>query len=186
MTLDDQFIFAQLLGVGLLALFFWTMLRGLFPKRRKFIPPKQGKWAIIDGSNVMHWDGGKPKIATVRRVVDHLIAHDFTPSVMFDANAGYLLVGKYQHDGALSKALGLPESHVMVVPKGTPADPAILTAARDYNARIVTNDRFRDWTREFPEVRKPGHLIKGGFRSGTLFLQLQKTGKPRKKRQAHG
>ena len=46
-----------------------------------------------------------------------------------------------------SKLLKMPESHIMVVPKETPADPYILQAARDYGARIVSNDRFRDLNR---------------------------------------
>jgi len=60
----------------------------------------------------------------------------------------------------------------MVVPKGAPADPAILSAAQDTGARVVSNDRFRDWSDDFPEVRAPGFLIRGGYRSGELWLDL--------------
>jgi hypothetical protein len=91
---------------------------------------------------------------------------------MFDANAGYKLAGQYLHDGALGRQLGLPKDRVMVVPRGTPADPMILTAARDLNARIVTNDRYRDWIETYPEINNPGHLIRGGFRNGQLWLDL--------------
>ena len=34
----------------------------------------------------------------------------------------------------------------------------------------VTNDRFRDWADVHPEVREPGHLIRGGYRDGVLWL----------------
>lgn len=132
----------------------------------------------------MHWKDGTPQIATVRRVVSYLSEQGFTVGVVFDANAGYLLSGKYQHDDTLSRALDLPESHVMVVPKGTPADPAILNIARDMKARVVTNDRFRDWAGDFPEVRKSGHLIPGSFRAGQLTLRLSNTNKSRNKRAA--
>lgn len=133
---------------------------------------------VVDGSNVMHWKDGTPDLASVRLVVDALTREGFAPGVIFDANAGYLLTGKYQHDRVLSQALGLPEERVMVVPKGTPADPAILTAARDMNARVVTNDRFRDWAGDFPEIRTAGHLIRGSVKNGHAELHLT----PRKRR----
>lgn len=127
---------------------------------------------LIDGSNVMHWQDNTPQIAPLRAVVDALTAQGYTPGVVFDANAGYLLAGRYQHDHALGRMLGLPEKQVMVVPKGTPADPLLLQAARDMDARIVTNDRYRDWAEAHPEVRTPGFLIRGGFRDGQLWLDL--------------
>jgi hypothetical protein len=60
----------------------------------------------------------------------------------------------------------------MVVPKGTPADPTILAAARDLGAPVLTNDRYRDWAEAHPEIRTPGHLIRGGYRDGGLHLDL--------------
>lgn len=130
------------------------------------------KYIIIDGSNVMHWKEGAPQIDTVRDVVQHLKSHGFSPGVVFDANAGHILTGKYQHHGAMGKLLGLSEDRIMVVHKGTPADVTILAAAKDLGARIVTNDRYRDWADTHPEIGEPGHLIKGGYREGQLWLDL--------------
>jgi len=130
------------------------------------------KWVILDGSNVMHWKEGTPRIETVREVVSHLSSLGLSSGVVFDANAGYLTTGNYLHDSVFGKALGLSEERVMVVPKGAPADPAILKAARDLKAHIVTNDRFRDWADDYPEVNDPGLLIRGGYRSGRLWLSL--------------
>jgi hypothetical protein len=79
-------------------------------------------------------------------------------------------MGRYRHHGDFARLLGLPETHVMVVPKGTPADPMILQAARDLGARIVTNDRFRDWVDDFPEIATPGHLISGGYRADGVYF----------------
>ena len=142
-------------------------------------------WVVLDGSNVMHWKGGKPKLETVKEVVDHLSELGFTCGVMFDANAGYLVSGVYVHDAGFGRALGVPEDRVMVVPKGTPADPAILTAARDFGARIISNDRFRDWSGDFPEINEPGLLIRGGYRSGRLWLNVdaepRDSGQPRER-----
>lgn len=134
------------------------------------------KWVVVDGSNVMYWKGDTPQIDTVREVLARLSANGFTPGIMFDANAGYLLTGRYEHDGAFEKLLGLPRDHVMVVHKGTPADISILAAARDLGARIVTNDRFREWAETHPEVHNPGYLIRGEYRAGKLWLDLSKGG----------
>jgi len=135
-------------------------------------PGKSKRWIVVDGSNVMHWKDGTADLGTLRAVLAHLRELGFSPGVMFDANAGYKLAGQYLHDGALGRQLGLPKDRVMVVPRGTPADPMILTAARDLNARIVTNDRYRDWIETYPEINNPGHLIRGGFRNGQLWLDL--------------
>jgi hypothetical protein len=141
------------------------------PKPRS---PKRGKakWVIIDGSNVMFWKDDNPNIEPVKEVLALLKQRGFTAGVMFDANAGYLLSDSYQHDHVFSRELGLPEDRIMVVPKGTPADPYILAAAIDYDANIVTNDRFRDWADEYPEVKDKGFLITGWYRDGKLMTSL--------------
>lgn len=130
------------------------------------------KYVVIDGSNVMHWKDGTPQIEALHEVVAHLMAHGFTPGVVFDANVGHLVAGKYQHDGAMGKLLGLQQDNVIVVNKGSPSDPVILATARDLGARIVTNDRYRDWVEAHPEIKEPGHLIRGGYRDGQLWLDL--------------
>ena len=92
-------------------------------------------------------------------------------SRVFDANVGYKTIGRYLHNGELAKQLGLPEDRVLVVPKGTQADPYLLITARDLGARVVTNDRFRDWVEAHPEVCEPGLLIRGGYHEGKLWLE---------------
>ncbi|MGH1367032.1 MAG: NYN domain-containing protein [Maritimibacter sp.] len=145
----------------------------LTPKKTSSAAPVPKKpIALIDGSNIMYWNDNTPKIATVRKAVQALRKAGFEPGVMFDANAGYLLSGHYQHDGEMAKALDLSPKNVMVVPKGTPADPYLLTAARDLGARIVTNDKFRDWADQYPEVKKRGHLIKGRWTGAGIELDL--------------
>jgi hypothetical protein len=130
------------------------------------------KWVIVDGSNVMYWKGNAPQIETVRQVLEHLADLGFSPGVAFDANAGYLLAGRYLDHAAFSKMLGMAEDRVMVVDKGTPADATILATARDLGARVVSNDRFRDWLDQHPEAGRPGALIRGGFVDGALWLAL--------------
>lgn len=142
--------------------------------RRRDGPPTGPKLPkrhiLVDGSNVMHWRNEAAQIATVRAVVDALTARGFHPGVIFDANVGYKIGNRYMDDAELALMLGLPSDQVLVVPKGTQADPYLLQTARDLGARVVTNDRYRDWSEAHPEVRTPGYLIRGGFRDGSLWL----------------
>lgn len=161
----------------------WLLVRPARARRpRIYIPegplrPKTapGPCIVVDGSNVMHWAGDPPSIAPLREVVRRLAAEGCTPGVVFDANAGYLLEGRYRHDGDMARLLGLPKDRVMVVNKGTQADATILEAARDMQARVVTNDRFRDWADRYPEVTRPGFLVRGGYRDEGLWLDLRET-----------
>lgn len=140
------------------------------------LEPRQN-WIIVDGSNVLYWKDKTPQIDTVRAVVEHLTARGFVPGVVFDANAGYLVGGRYEHDGALGRRLGLPEDQVMVVEKGTQADPMILNAARHLGARVVTNDRYRDWADAHPEVGEPGFLVRGRVGADGPWLDLDQPAK---------
>lgn len=171
---DDAYgMAAAALLIG--AVWFITVLL-LSLVKAAFAPKAASKPVVlVDGSNVMHWKDNTPKIETLREVVYALSDHGFKVGVMFDANAGYKLFDRYHHDSQFAGLLGMKTDHVMVVPKGTPADPYLLNAARDMGARIVTDDRFRDWAETYPEVQEPGHLIRGGYRNGKLWLDLQQS-----------
>jgi len=158
--------------------FFWAIVVWL--AKRKPRPPLS--YVFIDGSNVMYWDGQSPKIETVRDAVRLLVEKGYTPGVMFDANAGYHVSDGYRHDHEFAQMLGLPRDQVIVVGKGVQADPHLLQAARDLKAMIVTNDRFRDWAKDFPEVRTRGHLIHGGYHKGRLWLDFDGS-RPRAQKQ---
>ncbi len=129
-------------------------------------------WIVIDGSNVLHWEDERPALATVGYVVDALKGEGFVPVVWFDANVGYLVGNRYMGPAPLARALGLPARQVFVAPKGTPADPLLLMHAARNGARVVTNDRYRDWAAAHPKVREPGFLVSGSMRDGTLRLML--------------
>lgn len=128
-------------------------------------------WILVDGSNVMHWQDNAPSLHPVRKVVEKLTELGYMPGIVFDANAGWKLQGRYLHDGELARLLGVEDRQVLVVPKGTQADPYLLETAREFEAKIVTNDRYRDWAEQHPDVLKPDFLIKGGMRNGTVWLQ---------------
>jgi hypothetical protein len=106
-------------------------------------------------------------------VVDAVRAEGFRPVVWFDANAGYLTAGRYLGPQLLSGQIGVPARQVFVAEKGVPADPMILHEATSLGARVVTNDRYRDWAERFPKVQEPGFLVRGRIRDGAVSLRLQ-------------
>lgn len=167
----------------------WRRLQALGPTRWPAPAPAEKRlrapwsaakpnWIVIDGSNVMHWQDGIPRIEALQEVLAELIRLGLSPGVIFDANAGHKLLGKYKHDFAFAKMLGLPHDRVLVVPKGEPADSTILAVARDLGARVVSNDRYRDWAETYPEVAMPGHVIRGGYRDGQLWLDMSPPHRP--------
>ena len=125
---------------------------------------------LVDGSNVMRWREGTPDLATLGGVLRLLDAEGLAPVVVFDANAGYLVGDGWMGPAALAERLGLDRDRVIVADKGTPADPILLEIARETGAVIVTKDRFRDWVEDWPLVREPGRLRRGGWRHGVLTL----------------
>jgi hypothetical protein len=160
-------------AVGLLLLFLAALF--LFPRLRSRPRPAprlvEDDWVLIDGSNVMHWQDNTPSLQTVRKVVDQVRDLGYVPGVVFDANAGWKLAGRYLHDQDFARVLGIDTRQVLVVAKGTPADPFLLQTAREFRARIVTNDRFRDWSEAHPEVQTPGFLIRGAVVEGAIRLK---------------
>lgn len=131
-------------------------------------------WVVVDGSNVLHWRDNRPDPAPLRAVLATLRRKGWRPVVIFDANAGFKIAGRHMGDVALARLIDLPPRQVALVPSGQPADPTILRTARDLKAPIVTNDRYRDWMSEFPEVRRPGTLIPGRYADGVVTLDLRR------------
>lgn len=159
------------LVIGLAVVLGLILLGLTYRARRKPVVEAERQVVLVDGSNVMHWQDNAPNLEPVQMVVRTLIDEGLKPGVVFDANAGYKLVGRFLGEREFARLLSVPRDQILVVPKGTQADPFLLLSARDFGARIVTNDRFRDWAEDHPEVRKPGQLIRGGVRDGRLWLQ---------------
>ena len=89
-------------------LLLWLTIRSLGRK------PGQNKLGrrqqvIIDGSNVMYWKDGEPRLDSVSEVLLKLSKMGFDPGVIFDANVGYLLTGKHKNDEGMSKRLAKSE-----------------------------------------------------------------------------
>lgn len=115
---------------------------------------------VLDGSNILYWDEGEPSLATVRAVARRLRKQGWEPIFWFDANVGYKVGDRYLGPAALARQLSCRAEQVRVSPKGQPADPLLLQEAIERNARVLSNDRFRDWAQTFPQLRKGDLLMR--------------------------
>lgn len=149
-----------------MAIVLWYVARWLERRPRSF-----GKVVVVDGSNIMHWHGGEAEVQTIKAVMAHLESQGYQAGLIFDANVGYKLFGKFQGNRAMARKLGVSADQVVVVDKGQPADQLILNVARNLDAKIVSNDRFRDWIDDYPEVLEPGRLIRGSMTNGVVFME---------------
>jgi hypothetical protein len=104
--------------------------------------------ALIDGSNVAHsTEGEKPRLRNIELVTEKLLEEGYQPIVVADA----ALRHQIDEDGRYEALID--EGKVRQAPAGTDADYFILSFARELDAAIVSNDRFRDRQDAFPDAR---------------------------------
>ena len=112
-------------------------------------PRSSFRRAIIDASNVAHFgEGGAARVRHIRLMCDKLAEEGYEPIVVADAAL------RHQVDDAEAYERLVEAGAVHQAPAGTDADYFILTFARELEAVIVSNDRFRDRLKSFPEVRR--------------------------------
>lgn len=104
---------------------------------------------LVDGSNVAHsTEGEKPLVANLLAVRGKLAEEGLEPIIVADAAL------RHQIDDARRYEELIESGAVRQAPAGTDADYFILAFARELNATIVSNDRFRDRLSQFPEARE--------------------------------
>jgi hypothetical protein len=104
--------------------------------------------AIVDGSNVAHsTEGEPPHVANLFIVRDKLLEEGLTPIIVADAAL------RHQIDDSAKYEKMIDDGLVKQAPAGTDADYFILAFARELKASIVSNDRFRDRIKQFPEAK---------------------------------
>lgn len=122
---------------------------------------------LVDGSNLMFW-GGEPSQRVLCEAIRELEALGHDPYVLFDASVGYKLFGGYRHHQAMAEAVSLPQSRVMVMDKGVPADHVLLQLADEHHLPVVSNDRFRDWARTYSWVGEGDRFLRGRWRDESV------------------
>jgi hypothetical protein len=109
---------------------------------------EETRTVIVDGSNVAHSsEGERPLLENILAVRDKLVEEGYEPVILADA----ALRHQIDEESAFEKMVESGE--IKQAPAGTDADYFILSFARELEATIVSNDRFKDRVEAFPEVR---------------------------------
>ena len=103
---------------------------------------------LVDGSNVAHCiEGEPPHVANLIAIRDKLREEGLEPIIVADAAL------RHQIDDPERYEKMIDDGMVRQAPAGTDADYFILSFARELNGCVVSNDRFRDRIKQFPEIR---------------------------------
>src|SRR3954471_1253560 len=96
---------------------------------------------IIDGANVAHEEGsagGKPKLSNLLKVRSELEERGFEAIILVDASLKYDIDDQSQLENLIHS------QQVRQVPAGTDADYFIIQLSEQFNARVLSNDRYKD------------------------------------------
>lgn len=104
--------------------------------------------AIVDASNVAHAGERGARLATLLAVRDELREEGFEPILVADAAL------RHQIDDKAGYEQLVDSGELRQAPAGTDADYFILKFARELDAMVVSNDRFRDGGRLADEAKR--------------------------------
>ena len=111
--------------------------------------PAQSRIALVDASNVAHsTEGDAVRLHNIRLVCDKLIEEGYEPIIVADAALRHQIDDRRAYEEMVDDGL------IKQAPAGTDADYFILSFARELDAAVVSNDRFKDRQEAFPEARE--------------------------------
>ena len=126
---------------------------------------------LVDGSNVAHSsEGEQALLSNIVAVCDKLREEGYEPLVLVDAAL------RHQIDDRAAYERMVDSGAIRQAPAGTDADYFILSFARELDAFIVSNDRFRDRQKAFPDSVK--RLIKYMVVKGEVVLERRTGHRP--------
>lgn len=119
---------------------------------------------LVDGSNVAHSsEGDHGQLANIRLVCDKLREEGYEPLVLVDAALRHQIDERAEYERMVDAGT------IRQAPAGTDADYFILSFARELDASIVSNDRFRDRQKAFPDAAN--RLIRYMVVKGEVVLE---------------
>jgi hypothetical protein len=119
---------------------------------------------LVDGSNVAHSsEGDQGLLSNITLVCDKLREEGYEPLVLVDAAL------RHKIDDRAGYERMVDAGSIRQAPAGTDADYFILSFARELDASIVSNDRFRDRQKAFPDAA--GRLIRYMVVKGEVVLE---------------
>lgn len=120
--------------------------------------------AIIDASNVAHSsEGERACIENIHLMRQRLEDEGYEPIVVADAALRHQIDDQREYEQMVDRGI------IKQAPAGTDADYFILSFARELDAAVVSNDRFRDREKAFPEARE--RVIRYMIVSGEVVLE---------------
>lgn len=120
--------------------------------------------AIVDGSNVAYEGQGEhARLENIRLVCEKLEEDGYDPLVVVDAAL------RHRIDDVEAYEAMVGAGKIRQAPAGTDADYFILSFARELDAAVVSNDRFKDRQKAFPEARE--RVIRFMIMNGGVVLE---------------
>ena len=109
----------------------------------------ESRVAIVDGSNVAHSsEGQRARLQNIKLICEKLQEEGFDPIVVADAALRHQIDDDHEYEAMVEAG------KIRQAPAGTDADYFILSFARELDAAVVSNDRFKDRLAAFPEARE--------------------------------
>ena len=110
---------------------------------------KANPLVLVDGSNVAHSsEGERGRLANITLVCDKLREEGYESLVLVDAALRHQIDDRAEYERLVDAGT------IRQAPAGTDADYFILSFARELDASIVSNDRFRDRQKAFPDAAR--------------------------------
>lgn len=107
-----------------------------------------GDIVLVDASNVAHsTEGEHPQLDNILAVRRKLADEGKEPILVADAALRHQIDKRGEYEKLVDQGI------VRQAPAGTDADYFLLSFARELDARIVSNDRFRDRAQQFPDAQ---------------------------------
>lgn len=123
-----------------------------------------GSLVLVDGSNVAHSsEGDQALLDNILAVRSKLHEEGYECLVLADAAL------RHQIDQRAAFERMVEAGEIKQAPAGTDADYFILAFARELDASIVSNDRFRDRQKAFPDAAR--RLIRYMVVKGEVVLE---------------
>ncbi len=128
---------------------------------------------MVDVSNVAHYGrrkDGKPRLDNILKAAKALKELGYEPVLIADASLRHEI--DFKED--FNKLLG--DDEIKQVPSGTTADYFILKIAEDEDAKILSNDVFREYNDEFQDISS--RRIPYSFKDNNIIIGT--SSKPKK------
>jgi hypothetical protein len=128
---------------------------------------------VVDASNVAHFGrkrDAKPSLEYIVKAAEALEKLGYEPILIADASLRHEIDQKDEFNQLLN------EDKVQQVPSGTTADHYILKMAEEEDAKILSNDVFREYNDEFQDINS--RRIPYSFKEGVI--NIGSSSKPKK------